>query len=520
MLEIRCSNQKTYLIYSNLELSIVYTLIMDFLDPRKRRMHDIRLMVGYALVAIAIGLTSVILVYGAYGYGINTKTGELIQNGLLFVDSKPTGASIYLNNHLQGSSTSARLVLPAANYDLVIKKTGYRDWSRKFILNEHSIARYTYPLLFPMKLVGQNIKAYTSAPPLTSQSPDRHWLLVQLPSPDPKSIVFDMFDTSKPDQPPLNLTLPDGLINTDGSAGNFKALEWASDNNHLLLQHNYSGGSEFIIFSRSDPASSVNLNRIFNVAPSQVSLRNKKIDQIYIYNQADNSLALGDVTKATLQPLLTQVLAYKSYGPDLLTYVTAQNVATGQVMARIWQNGKTYPLYTFAAGNKYLLDAAQFQGHWYYVAGSDTADRINIYKDPLDGIKDPATAKAIPLIALSDQGVDNLAFSDTSRFIVVEAGQKFGVYDIETQSRYQYNLPSVLSSPLRWMDGSRLVGLSNGSILAMDYDATNQQTLTPAANAEAIFFDKNYNQMFSLVAVDGGVALQRTDLRAGEDLPK
>lgn len=493
---------------------------MDFLDPRKRRLHNIRLTIGYGLMAIAIGLTSIILVYGAYGYGINTKTGELIENGLLFVDSKPGGASIYLNNKLQGNSTSARLVLPAGDYNLVIKKTGYRDWSRKFTLNEHSIVRYTYPFLFPLKLATQNIKTYISMPPLMSESPDRHWLLVQLPSPDPKSVVFDLFDTSKLDQPPLNLSLPDALLSGNGPGDSFKALEWASDNNHLLLQHSYSGGSEFVIFSRSDPASSTNLNRIFNLTPTQVSLRNKKIDQVYIYNQADNSLALGDVTKATLQPLLTQALAYKSYGPDLLTYVTAQKVAAGQVMARIWQNGKTYPLYTFAAGNKYLLDAAQFQGHWYYVAGSDTADRINIYKDPLDGIKDPATAKAIPLIALSDQGVDNLAFSDNFRFIGVESGQKFGIYDIEMRSRYQYDLPAALSSQMHWMDGSRLVGLSNGSILAMDYDAANQQTLTPAANAEAIFFDKNYNQMFTFTTVNNGVALQRTDLRAGADLPK
>ena len=95
---------------------------MDFLDPRKRRAHNIRLMIGYGLVAIAIGLTSVILVYGAYGYGINTKTGELIQNGLLFVDSKPADAGIYLNGQQNQSPTGARLTLPAGSYELTVKK--------------------------------------------------------------------------------------------------------------------------------------------------------------------------------------------------------------------------------------------------------------------------------------------------------------------------------------------------------------------------------------------------------------
>ncbi len=166
------------------------------------------------------------------------------------------------------------------------------------------------------------------------------------------------------------------------------------------------------------------------------------------------------------------------------------------------------------------MDAAQFQGHWYYVAGSDRADRINIYKDPLSGIKDPVTAKAIPLIALSDQGVDNLAFSDNTRFIGVQFGQKFGVYDIETESRYQYTLAAPLAGQMHWMDTHRFIGLSNGSILAMDYDAINQQVLTPAANAKDIFFDKNYNQMLVIAPADSGLVLQRVDLRAGVDLPK
>ena len=493
---------------------------MDFLDPRKRRLHNIRLMIGYGLTGVAIGLISYFLFYGASGYGYDTKTGQIIQNGLLFVDSKPPGASIYLNNQLQGNATSARLVLPASNYDLTIKKTDYRDWSRKFTLNEHSIARYVYPFLFPAKLASQNLKVYSSEPQVITQSPDKHWLLALVPSADPKNVVFDMYDTGKLDQPPTQLVLPAVLLSGSGPGRSLSAVEWASDNNHLLLKHSYQGGDEFIIFNRTDPATSLNVSRVFGVAASKMSLRNKKIDQLYIFKQDDNSLALGDVSKGTLQPLLSDVLAYKSYGSDLLSYVTAQKVAAGQVMARIWESGKTYPLYTFAAGNKYFLDAAQFQGHFYYVAGSDSADRINIYKDPLSGIKDPATARAIPLIALSDPGVVNLAFSEKERFIGVQAGQKFGVYDIETQSRYQYTLAAPISGEMHWMDGHRLIGRSDGSILAMDYDATNQQVLIPSSSDNNIYFDKNFVQLLNLAAVDGGVALQRTDLRAGTDLPK
>lgn len=493
--------------------------LMDFLDPRKRRHHNIKLMIGYSLTAIAIGLTSVILVYGANGYGINTKTGDIIQHGLLFVDSKPGGASIYLNNKIQSNTTSARLVLPAGSYDLTIKKTGYRDWNRKFTLTEQSISRFVYPFLFPVILNPQNLKIYGSLPPLATQSPDKHWLLIQSSPADSKALTFDMYDLTKIDQAPAVISLQASLLSGDG-LHSLKAIEWTGNSNQLLLKHSFSGGSEFIVLNRTDPAQSFNVNRTFGVNPSQVSLHNKKTDQLYVYDQTNKSLALGDVARSSLQPLLKDVLAYKSYGSDLLSYVTDQKVAAGQVMARIWENGKTYPLYTFASGSIYLLDAAQFQGHWYYVAGSDKANRINIYKDPLSGIKDPQTARAIPLIALPNSGANNLTFSDKNRFIGVETGQKFAVYDIEVQSRYQYDLAAPLNAQMHWMDDYRYIGLSNGSIFVMDYDGVNQQRLDTTTDPNDIFFSKDYNQMFALAAVDSGVALQRTDLRAGGDLPK
>src|SRR5579863_5593930 len=102
---------------------------MDFLDPRKQRAYKIRLMIGYVLMTIAIGLAVVILVYNAYGYSINTKNGTVVQNGLLFVSSQPGGANIYLNGVYYGTSSS-RLVLPSADYNLKLSRSGYRDWQR------------------------------------------------------------------------------------------------------------------------------------------------------------------------------------------------------------------------------------------------------------------------------------------------------------------------------------------------------------------------------------------------------
>jgi hypothetical protein len=149
------------------------------------------------MVALLIGLATIVLVYDTYGYGIDTKTGDIIQKGLLFVDSQPSGAGIYLNGVNQNSTTSARIVLTAGNYTLSLKKDGYRDWQRAFTLSEDSIERYVYPFLFPVKPATATLKNYTAQPGLITQSPDRRWLLVSSPSSDPSAASFDQYDTAK-----------------------------------------------------------------------------------------------------------------------------------------------------------------------------------------------------------------------------------------------------------------------------------------------------------------------------------
>jgi len=495
---------------------------MDFLDPRSRRKHRARLMVGYGLIALAIGLATV-LVYDTLGYGINTKTGDIIANGLLFVDSKPGDAVVYLNGKDQNAATSSRLILPAKDYKLTLKKPGYRDWSRAFTLSEHSIARYVYPLLIPSQPKAQTVKSYPAPPGLITQSPDRRKLLVQSAKIAPGGFTFDEYETADPKQAPKSLALPPNLLTGVDKAGTSLAeVEWSTDNRHLLLRHDYAGGSEFLIFDRESPDKSINLNRLFGAAPTSVVLRNKKSDQVYIYSASGGVLQVGDTTNGLVdQPILREVIAFKPYGTNLLTYITATGAPEGQVSARIWESGKTYQLSQLPAGTAYLIDAAQFQGHWYYITGSNQSDRISIFKDPLDRIKDPATKKAAPADALRLKGSEKVSFSTNARFIGIQAGEKFAVYDIEVKDSYSYSLSTPPSGPARWMDGHRWLGVQGGSVLILDFDGINQQTLVPSTAAGG-FFDRNFERVIIAAppSPTGTTDLQVVDMLAGSDLPK
>lgn len=499
---------------------------MDFLDPRKRRAHNTRLIIGYVLVAIVIGLATVIIVYGANGYGINTKTGQIVQNGLLFADSNPGGAEIYLNGADKHTTTSARLILPSGQYTLTLKKAGYREWSRPFTLSEQSVARYVYPMLFPVKPVVTNLKTYAAPPGLITESPNQQWLLVENNQAGDTSPLFDEYDTTTLDDATPSVQqvrLPAAVLTNYTSDSKLTEVEWSTDNNNVLLRHDYTGGSEFIIFNRAHPDQSFNVNKLFGASPTLVSLYNKKADQLYLFNQADGSLSLGNVGDKTAgPPLLKNILAYKPYGKNLITYITATGEPAGKVAARIWENGSSYKLDEFNAGSTYLIDAAQFQGDFYYAAGSDKSDRIIIYKNPMDTLKNPSAGEATPLLALRDDGANKIGFSNNARFIGVENGQRFAVYDIETDSIYQYPITEPVADNMTWMDGHRFIGDSDNKVFVMDYDGTNKQLVTDTNYLKGALFNANYHHLLTTVpASDGtGVILQDVDMRAGVDLPK
>jgi len=86
---------------------------MDYLDPKKKHAHKIRIFVGYGLFAVLIALATLLLVYVADGYYIDRSTGEVIQNGLVYVSSRPGGAEVYLNGEKQRGVTDERLVIPS-----------------------------------------------------------------------------------------------------------------------------------------------------------------------------------------------------------------------------------------------------------------------------------------------------------------------------------------------------------------------------------------------------------------------
>lgn len=492
---------------------------MDYLDPKKQFRHRIILFVGYILIAVAIVIAALILLYQAYGFGIG-KNGTVIQNGLTFFSSTPNPASIYVNNKLESATTNTRLVLPEGIYHIKLTRTGYRDWQRTIELDGGSVEHFDYPFLFPKTLTNKKLQTYATAPGLMTQSPDKRWLLVEEPG---SMTIFDVYDLKNPTKTPVDISLPANLVTKATSTENWQLSEWADDNQHVLLQHSYDGKAEFILLDRIHPEQSVNLNTTLAVNPTKLTLNNKKYDQYYIYDAATSALQTATLkTPAVVTPFLQHVLAYQSYGNNTMLYVTDSNAPKGEVWVKLRTGTTTYNIRKLPAGTGYLVDLTEYSGVMYVAAGDASGNKVYIFKDPVGQLSNQPNQAVTPIQVLHVPQPNYLSFSPNAQFIVAANGNHFGVYDIENEIGYNYTTPQQLDPPqasATWMDGDRLTLVSGGKLSVFDYDDTNQQTLVAASSSYIPAFAPDYKYVYELApgATAGQLDLDQTSLLTTAD---
>lgn len=92
-------------------------------------MTKIRVML-FVITLIIVGVGGYIAMLYARGYRINPDDGKITPHGLLVAKSSPDGAQFFLNSVLKNATDTSISLIPG-DYDVEIKKEGYKNWSKK-----------------------------------------------------------------------------------------------------------------------------------------------------------------------------------------------------------------------------------------------------------------------------------------------------------------------------------------------------------------------------------------------------
>jgi hypothetical protein len=496
---------------------------MDFLDPKEKRKRGIRLAIGYSLMFVLVVVATIVLVFQAYGFDLDRR-GNVVQNGLVFFDSIPDGADIYLNGKKQGPQTNVRLSLAEGIYDIQIRKDGYLPWQNSMQLDGGSVERFYYPLLIPQKLSSQQLGTYQKTPETVLQSPDRRWALVSRPGSINRFDRLDLNNLDGNGQPASNsVAFPAALFRPVSGPQKLKLVEWSDDNKNVLVKYSYRGGDDYLVLNHDKPAESINLDVFFAFDLPSAKLRGKKYDQYYIYSGKNNRLSTADLDGGRPEVLLKNVLAYKPHDDNDLLYTRlSPDKQSIRVVLRL--GDKEYVIKELPGRPDVKVNLASFDGDWYPVFTHASEKRAYVYKNPQDIIAGNEAMKPAPIMVLKlHNKPESLAFSANASKVMINNGQEFAVYDIEYDKPYRYKVEEALDGTGRpvWMDGHRLAGLTSGRVLMFDFDGKNAHALAPAIAGLPVVFDSDYERLYTISkskSKKNPIALLQTDLRIPADL--
>lgn len=489
---------------------------MDYLDPKKQTRQSALLFTGYFLIGLAILIGTFILVYQAYGFGVS-RDGQVVQSGLVFFSSKPNPANIYLNGKLNKDQTNTRVVLPENIYSVQITRDGYRDWKREIGVEGGSVRHYDYPFLFPTTLETKNLYPLIGTPSIATQSPDKRWLLIQLPGP---GLKFSAYDLKNIKTPPVELTVPSTAFTRTLTADNWQFSEWADDNNHFVLIHQFDGKKEFVLVERKDPAKAVNLSKNINHKFSELTLADKKYDQYFLYDNTILSLKRTSLNSTAIKEVLTKAYAYKTYGNDSFLFVTDDPKQPGKVKYVLKIKDKEYALKTVSPDSGYLLDLTKYSDKLFVVIGAVNGDKVYVYKDPVASFGGTDSKPLAPVQVFHIAKPNYVKFSSSAQFVLAQNGNQFAIYDAENDKGFKYNSKQPIDAPQQhatWMDGNRLMYVSGGRVFVFDYDFNNRQFLSPAASGYEPFFSSDYKFLYTISPVNAQLYLTQTSMLTKAD---
>lgn len=125
-----------------------------------RRIDKIRRTIAfYFSVALFCTLLPVILSY-ALGYQIDYRNFRIYKTGILYISSRPAGASVYINGSMRQDLTPMQIEeLKPGTYKVEVRRDGFYPWEKNMTVRPNMVTKADHIVLFPiaqeMKIISQ-----------------------------------------------------------------------------------------------------------------------------------------------------------------------------------------------------------------------------------------------------------------------------------------------------------------------------------------------------------------------------
>jgi hypothetical protein len=181
---------------------------MQYLDKKTKRSKLMRLL-GYALGLVVITGGTITMLYAAKGWGIDTSSKQLVLNGIVNLEVKPS-ETVKMSLDADEPKTvdsSNRFTLTAGSHRLSLASPGMTPWQKIFNVSGGQVGSLPNARLYPLRPYTQTYEGYDK---FTSVWPnfDQSKYYIKTPGLSLLDVKFSVYDPKLSYTSPSSVTPP------------------------------------------------------------------------------------------------------------------------------------------------------------------------------------------------------------------------------------------------------------------------------------------------------------------------
>jgi len=399
-------------------------------QPKQSSHKQLFLSIGVGAILVAV--TILVILYGK-GYRLGFQQGEpkLGKTGLVHVTSLPTGAQVYIDDHLT-TATNNTINLTPGKYKVKIAKDGYNDWQKDIEIKEEVVSNAD-AILFPKAPNLQSISTFGVESVVVDPSGTK--LAFKIASQGARRNGVYVFDMTNRAFPVLagqssSTQLADDTVALFSNA----KITWSPDGKQILASIETEGEDPSYYLLKTDG---------LNESPQDVTATLQSVQDLWETQRRDKQIAQLKSLKPAVQKFSNKQFRILSWSPDD-TKILYQASESAQM-----------PVFTKPRiiGNNLLYERRDLKKGAIYVY--DTKEDVNTrLVDTIDELCSPMTpecTKPNPFTWLPDS--NHLLYVHDKKIAIIEQDG--------SNMMTLYAGPFIDHYVFPWPDGSKIVILTN-----------------------------------------------------------
>lgn len=480
-----------------------------------RRKELIKRILVYMVMCLSIIALVVVLLFIVQGYRFNRSDGRIEQGGLLQFDTRPSGADVTVDGTSVGSRTASKATVGAGQHFITMSRSGYRQWQKSVNVAPGSVVWLNYARLIPNELKTETTVNFPSLAQ-SRASFDGKWIAVKE---NVATASISLVDISRETVRQSVLDIPTSAFTTPatGKPQTFSLEAWDPTNRYLLVKHTFNDADlEWLIVDTENAAQTVNLTKLVNVPISKVIFSGASSNTVFV--QVGTDVRKVEISAGTLsRPLVSNVADFSLYDRSTIVFTTTVISETGKRSAGYYEDGaeKPHVLKTYEDDGKAPLRVALGKYFNEYYVALGYGENTDIYRGRLPTGDAMVSAMTLETTLSQPGGAEFLEIRNNGRFVVVQKGSDFQVYDNELKqvSKTTLKNANTAAGKLNWLDGYYIWSDLGGMLRLYEFDGANQHDIMPVVPGQAVTLAQDGVFVYGFTTANGSYQLSRSRLQ-------